>query len=281
MKKISLLFLQKKNIVIKNRLWKFIKLKNNNLILGRFSHFDKSKIEISGSNNILYCDDNVFLKDSCIRFVGNNSLVFLKRGTYTLNMLLHNNSTLYIGEYNYFNPYRKKSTIVLSEGKNIFIGNKGAFSFGLSFNTSDEHSIYDVISYKRINDAKSVYIGDHVWIGKNVTILKGVQIHSGSIIGAQSLVSNKDIASNEIWAGVPVKKIKDGVFWTSECVNDCTLDEIFEKSCYQNDDHIYKPDESTILFETIEETLNSCENVYDKYLYLKNLGDDKNRFSKC
>ena len=273
-------FLKKKeNLIIKNRLWKFIKLKNNNLIIGKFPKFKHSQIEIKGSNNILYCDGKVQLNNSVIKFNGNNSLIFLGEGQYTIDITVHNNSTVYIGKKNYFNLHRNKSEIILSEGKNLFIGDKGAFSFGLFFRTADPHLIYDNSTHKRINDSKSIYIGDHVWIGQNATILKGSNIHSGSIIGTQSVISNKKINSNEIWAGVPAKKLKNNIFWTGKCVHAWTPEDTLKNKYYKEDEYIYTPTSSTISFETIEHTLNSCQNAYDKYLYLKTLPTDKNRFA--
>lgn len=64
----------------------------------------------------------------------------------------------------------------------------------------------------RINNSKSIYIGDHVWIGQNALILKNTQIGSGSIIGAMSLVSHKKVASNCVYAGNPAQKIKENIF---------------------------------------------------------------------
>ena len=89
-------FFKRKDIIIKNRLWKFIKLKNNNLIIGKFPKLEKSQIEIKGSNNILFCDGKVQLKNSTITFNGNNSLIFLKTGTYTIDINVFNNNTVYI-----------------------------------------------------------------------------------------------------------------------------------------------------------------------------------------
>ena len=105
-------FKKKENLIIKNRLWKFIKLKNNNLIIGKFPKFQKSQIEIKGSNNILYSDGKVLLNNSTIRFYGDNSLIFLGAGTYTANITVYNNSTEHIGKHNYFNPHGDKSKII-------------------------------------------------------------------------------------------------------------------------------------------------------------------------
>lgn len=58
------------------------------------------------------------------------------------------------------------------------------------------------------NIAKPVIIGENVWIGSHVIILPGVTLGDNIIIGAGSLV-NKDLASNSVYAGTPVRKLRD------------------------------------------------------------------------
>lgn len=53
-----------------------------------------------------------------------------------------------------------------------------------------------------------VYIGRHCIIGAGSVVLPSVNIEEGCAIGALSLVT-KDLESWKIYAGVPVKKIKD------------------------------------------------------------------------
>lgn len=83
---------------------------------------------------------------------------------------------------------------------------------GIWIRNADPHLIYDINTKKRINNTKSIFIGDHVWLGQSVIILKGTQIASGSIVGAMGLVSETMIPSNECWGGVSAKRIRGGVF---------------------------------------------------------------------
>ena len=53
-----------------------------------------------------------------------------------------------------------------------------------------------------------VIIEDDVFIGAHTIILKGSKIGKGSVIGAGSVVS-KDIPEGQIWAGNPIRYIKD------------------------------------------------------------------------
>ncbi|WP_254789998.1 acyltransferase, partial [Vibrio cholerae] len=86
------------------------------------------------------------------------------------------------------------------------------FSRNVKLMTSDGHDI--LRDGKRINPAKSIYIGSHVWLADNVTILKGVDIGSGSIIGINSTVT-KSIGQYCIAAGNPARKIKDNISWNT------------------------------------------------------------------
>jgi len=53
-----------------------------------------------------------------------------------------------------------------------------------------------------------IVIGKHVIVGSGSVILPEVVINEGSTVGALSLV-NKDLAEWSIYAGIPVKKIKN------------------------------------------------------------------------
>ncbi|MFA9559304.1 DapH/DapD/GlmU-related protein [Evansella sp. AB-rgal1] len=53
-----------------------------------------------------------------------------------------------------------------------------------------------------------IHIKDGCWIGARATILPGVTINKGCIIAAGSVVT-KDCEPNGLYAGVPVKRIKD------------------------------------------------------------------------
>jgi acetyltransferase-like isoleucine patch superfamily enzyme len=269
---------QNKKIVITKRL-DFYKLKNNNLLLGDYPTLKKSKIKIFGNNNILFCEKGVILEKTNITFAGNNSLIFLKRGKYNLEILINNDSVLHIGEGNYFNTTQVASKMILSEGKNIFIGNSCEFSLGLFFRNADPHLIYDKTTHNRINYSKSIYIGDHVWAGQNTIFLKGSQIHSGSIIGAGSVIANKKVLSNEVWAGNPIKRIKDNIFWSHESVHKWTSAETKERTSCNDDCYIYKKEDNSIAFDEIEKALNCLSTAKEKCEYLKQLPNFKNRFS--
>ena len=188
-----------------------------NAVIGKFGRFNNSVVSFTGSNNILVCNDSA-LEGSKISFKGNNSLVYLGSGNspYRLAIDLWNESTVSIGNDCYFNGIMH---VIASEQQNVLIGNDGLFSFGNWIRTADPHLIYSCESGKRLNNSKSVYIGDHVWIGQDALLLKGSMLGSGSIVAARSVVANKIIPSNTCWGGNPVKQISEGVFFLKDSVH--------------------------------------------------------------
>lgn len=97
--------------------------------------------------------------------------------------------------------------------KKISIGNHVKFGGNTCIYDTDFHSLSFKDRQNRLEDFKNaekkeVYIGDNVFIGAHTTILKGVNIGENSIIGACSVVT-KSIPANQIWAGNPIKFIRN------------------------------------------------------------------------
>ncbi|MGL5241631.1 MAG: acyltransferase [Kluyvera ascorbata] len=239
----------------------------DNIIMGNVSDIENSTIKFIGNGNLLFVEDGVKLLDSNITFKGSNSLVYLSsnRNSYIVKISINNACTVFIGSNNYFN---EETLIVASESKNVIIGNDCLLSLGVTFRNADAHLIYNLDTGERLNHTKSIYIGDHVWIGQNALLLKGAIVGSGSIIGASSVISNKKIMSNSIWAGNPVRKIKENIFWSGECVHswdrDKTYNNLFKKNLAS-----FRDDSETINIDDFERNLNSLTNVHQKLEFLK------------
>lgn len=266
-------------------------LENGNLILGTFPTLINSKIKLNGKNNILFCEPNVTLSDSTLKFAGNNALIYLSenRHYYKLGVEIWNDSVFYMGKGNFIN---QKMTVVLSEQRHVFIGDYGAFSIGIWIRNADPHLIYDCNTRKRKNPTKSVYVGDHVWVGQGVMLLKGTQIDSGSIIGAKAVVAGKKVAHNTAWAGNPAKQVAKDVFWDKACVH--SWQEEMTATCDLYDDYIEKyhkdfkkdawifefAENEVISFDDIDNALNSARSNWERLDYIKKLNEikSKNRF---
>lgn len=258
----------------------FSKIKNN-IVEGKFSKMNNSKIVFKGKNNILCIEDGVMIENSTIIFNGNNSLVYLSKSKhlYYLDISIYNNSVVFIGKDNYFNG---TIHLIASDQKNIIIGDNGMFSFNIQARVSDGHAIYDAMTHSLINNPKNVYIGDHCWIGFGCSILKGSKIGSGSIIGACSVVTNKDLCSNASFAGAPIRLIAKGVFFTKKSTqNYLDVDAKLHKY-YEHDDFIYENiEEEKISFIELDDKLDSNIPNMTKLDWIKhNLVNNKrkNRF---
>ncbi|HGS4649237.1 TPA: acyltransferase [Vibrio cholerae] len=159
---------------------------NNKIQIGKNTRIRYCDIYVNGNNNQLIIHDGANLKGVSIELNGNNCL-------------------LEIGE-NCFLSCRESDTTLI-------IGSKCMFSRNVKLMTSDGHDI--LRDGKRINLAKSIYIGTHVWLADNVTILKGVSIGSGSIVGINSTVTHS-FSDNSAAAGNPARVIADSITWQEE-----------------------------------------------------------------
>ena len=244
-----------------------LNLKHNKFI-GNVPKLIGSKIIFKGENNIFFCDKNVILNGCNLTFNGDNSLVFLSSNCheYKINVNIFNNSVLYFGTNNYIN---ETMNILISEEKNVVIGNTGLFSLDIWMRVSDAHAIYETENKKRINPSKSIYLGDYVWIGQSSMILKGTKIGSGSVIAGKSVVAGKTIASNTCWGGNPARKIYDNIFFENPCVNNWSSKEIKEKMISNSESFIFKDiKEEKKSFEDIELNLKNIISSKDKLKYL-------------
>lgn len=256
-----------------------LKLKENKFY-GEVPELINSYIEFKGKNNIVFCEENVTLENSRIAFNCNDSIVYLSKNmhNYKVNISVNNKNICFFGKDNYFNEV---VTVVLSEEKNVIVGNNCLFSIDVWFRVADPHLIYSADTMKRINYSKSIYIGDRVWLGQSVLLLKGTKIGSGSIIAAGAVLSNKKVISNSTWGGNPARLIKEDIFWDGSCVHAWDKEKTKSMITYNSDKFIYNYSKNnTVNFENIESSLNAIESVEERLDYIKNnlVGKSKNRF---
>jgi hypothetical protein len=135
-----------------------ITLEENNQIFNKDKIILKnSEILFKGKNNILYFEKGIILENTKIIFNGNNSLVYLSKSQkpYKIMLSINTNNVFYIGKNNFINSQIK---CILSEEKNIIIGDDCAFSHNIWLRTADPHLIYNSNTQKRTNYSRSIYI---------------------------------------------------------------------------------------------------------------------------
>lgn len=244
-----------------------------------------SEIVFEGINNILYIEPGVKIHDSNIKFLGSNNIVYLSssRYVYYLKLDMYNNSTCYIGRNCSFN---REMNMICSEQKNIIIGNDGLFSFDIWVRNADPHLIYDMHNKKRINNSRSVYIGDHVWIGQHAMLLKGCKVGSGSIIGAMA-VTGSSIESNCVISGNPGKIARKGIFWINQSVHRWDLKKTKKYNKINEDDakdFLFRKNSGYDHIEYIESNLRKLIEPDDRLEFIIDKisgNDDRERFSIC
>ena len=190
---------------------KYKQIKNKLEIFGKLR---KNKIKISGNNNIIYVGKNSLLRDSNIFIKGNNNILYIGEdcAVNNLSIILDNEgSEIRIGNKTSI----AKAQIVSLEPYKIEIGEDCMLSYDIEIRNTDSHKIYDKNTSQRINEGKSINIGNHVWLGMRAVILKGVNIGNNSIVAGGSIVT-KDVKANTIVSGNPARQIKENIYWTRE-----------------------------------------------------------------
>lgn len=242
-----------------------------------------SKIVFKGTNNILYCEGNVKLVGANISFEANNSIIYLSSAQnhqYPLNIVIYNDSTFFIGRDNNLNS---PININIQENQNVIIGAGGSISSGVNIRTADIHPIYDNESKKRINYAKSVFIGDHVWIGHLAYVSRGVKIGSGSIVENYSFIPhNATIPSNSLIVGNPVKIEKTNVFYVKDFLGYHKAEDSLNSKNYKSDVYIYEfVHKETLNLDKIDQILKELD-VDSRLEFIQKLfvrNKRKNRFT--
>jgi len=95
-----------------------------------------------------------------------------------------------------------------------------------------------------------------------------------------SVVSGKVYNSNCVYAGNPIRKVKENIFFLRDDCHRFLDEDIKQYEYYEGDDFIYKKESDNILFDEIEHNLKTLK-VEDKLIYLKDITNDtnKNRFA--
>ncbi|SEL15886.1 transferase hexapeptide (six repeat-containing protein) [Methanobrevibacter gottschalkii] len=254
----------------------------DNKIIGN-PEFSNSVIIFKGKDNIVFCEGNVNLNNSNLSFEGSNSLIYLssaQNNPYSLNLVIYNNSTFFIGRDNNIIP---PIHINVQENQNVVIGGGGTISSSVKVRTSDIHAIYDNESKSRVNHAGSVFIGDHVCLGHLCYISRGVKIGSGAIVDNFSFVPHDTVVkSNSLVVGNPAHVEKDNVFFTTNYLNHYTPEDSLNSDFYKSNIFIYElTNQETLDLDKIDIILKNLD-VYSRLEFVQKLFVNckrKNRFT--
>ena len=102
------------------------------------------------------------------------------------------------------------NTINIAVSNKVRIGSNVLIAEGVSIRDSQHNYLNseELISQQGL-EVGEIEIKDDVWIGKNSMILLNTVINKGCVIGASSIVKSKTTDNYGVYAGLPLKKIKE------------------------------------------------------------------------
>lgn len=162
---------------------------NNMITVGENSFISNSNIMIKGSDNQIVIGNNGFINGLQLTLEGDNNFVFIGDAVFILD----------------------DTRIIVVDGSKLSFGRECMLSDHIDIRTTDNHSIIDRSTKKRINYEEDIVIGNNVWIGTGVNVLKGTILPSGTIVGARSVVTRRFDKENCVIVGNPAKQIKSNV----------------------------------------------------------------------
>lgn len=201
------------------------------------SEFLASSVEFAGTGNVLFVEDGVRLRNSKLRFLGNDAVIHIRKSSRYLGLIatVFDESVFYLGPGASFTS---EARFLPTERKHVIVGSDAMFSSRVLFRTADPHLIYSARTRQRVNASESIWVGDHVWLGEDTLLLKGARVGSGSILAARAVVT-KSVPSNSTAAGVPARVVGSDIFWTRPSVHAYTQTQTDQSAVHPNDDFIY------------------------------------------
>lgn len=177
----------------------------------------KSRICFNGNRgNRVSIGAGTDLHHAEITFKGNNNTLRIGTGCFLngLHLIVEgSNNTIDIGD----NVFILDDTRVYAvDGSGVTIGDSCMFSDHIEIRTTDNHSIYDRATGKRINYEKDVILGKRVWLGMHTILLKGTCIADGCIVGAGSVVTGTHKTADAVLAGNPAREVRHNIAWSME-----------------------------------------------------------------
>lgn len=186
----------------------------NKINFGKSVFKKRVKVKIRGNNNYINILDKCRLRNTTIQIKGHNNSITLGSKVVIYEdvyiMIEGDSTSIVIGN----NTTIGSAKLFLGEGNTcIKIGNDCMISRNVTMNTSDFHSVIDIVNGKRLNPPKSISIGNHVWIGNGAYIAKGAYIGEDCVVAARGYVSGKVFDNNTLIGGLPAKVLRDNINW--------------------------------------------------------------------
>ncbi|MGD7049707.1 acyltransferase [Rossellomorea marisflavi] len=176
--------------------------------------FRNVDLKITGSNNKIIIGEGAKLQNLLIHIRGSNNIISIGKETEIIGHILlkGKRQSITVGNRTTF----KNVYLLSQEGKDIEIGENCMFSYDIAVRTTDAHSVMDLETNERLNNAKDVKVGNHVWVAASVLLSKGAIIPDDCIVGARSVVTKPFEEPHCTIAGSPAKVVKKGVTWSRE-----------------------------------------------------------------
>ena len=172
-----------------------------------------TSFDINGKNNKIIIGVKARLFNCKIKIIGDGNLLEIQSGSTIISntsfCMQHGEIKIVIGH----NSTIEGGHLAATEGCKILIGNDCMFSSDIEVRTGDSHSVLNSLTGNRINYAEDVIIGDHVWLSAHVRVMKGAVVPPHPIIGNSAIVTHKLDKCNALYAGIPVRYIKDNIDW--------------------------------------------------------------------
>lgn len=171
-----------------------------------------SKLTAEGPECLIAVGAGTTFQGSVIQINGHGSVVIIGPGCRIRGLKIvvrRENSLVIIGAGTTW----ESGAIISESGDIVAVGNDGMMSNAVVVRTSDGHTIFDAATKAEINASESVFIGHHVWLGNDSRVNKGTVIGSGSVLGQRSIAS-RTLDANCIYAGIPARKVREGIVWS-------------------------------------------------------------------
>lgn len=169
-----------------------------------------ARIVLKGDGNTLKIDARCVLKSASIVLGGKCTIVIGEKSRLaSIDIYCADECEIIIGRGV---ACTWSSRVYAHEPSRITIGDRCLIASDVSIMTSDMHTIFDVATGQRINEAQDIHIGEHVWLASSVKVMKGVSIGDNSVVGAASVVTS-DVPANCVAVGIPARVVKEGTNW--------------------------------------------------------------------